>query len=120
MPSIDRPLAGDVLVFDLAAERDRTADATVLERSRRNARTLIKDGPLRVTLVVLAAGGELAEHHADGPITIQVLDGAIRFSADGSDHELEAGTLLSAGPGLRHRVASEHGGVFLLTVAQPH
>lgn len=119
MPSIDRPLSGDVLVFDLTAEGGRAADPAVLERNGRNARTLIKDGPLRVTLVALAAAGELAEHHADGPITIHVIDGAVRFTADGHEHELRSGSLLSAGPGVRHRVTSESGGTFLLTVAQP-
>lgn len=116
---IDRPLSGDVLVFDLAAERGHAADPAVLGRNGRNARTLVKDGPLRVTLVALGAGGELAEHHADGPITIQVIDGVIRFTADGHDHELRPGSLLSAGPGLRHRVTSETGGSFLLTVTHP-
>lgn len=47
MSSIDRPLSGDVLRFDLAAERGRVKDPTPLERHGRNARTLLKEGPLR-------------------------------------------------------------------------
>ena len=119
MPSIDRPLSGPVLLFDLAAERAHAADPAVLERNGRNARTLVKDGPLRVTLVSLGVRGELAEHHADGPITIQVIDGSIRFTADGHEHDLRPGSLLAAGPGVRHRVTSETGGSFVLTVTHP-
>ena len=117
MPSIQRPLSGDVLVFDLASERQQSADRDILERSGRNARTLIKDGALRVTLVVLAPGGELAEHHAEGPITIQPIDGRIRFMVQGATHEIGPGEMLSAGAGIRHTVSSEDGAAFLLTVA---
>lgn len=119
MPSIERPLSGDVLVFDLEDERERAADPILLERSGRNARTLLKSGPLRVTLVVVAARGEIAEHQAEGPITVQPVQGAVRFSALGRDYDLRPGQVLSVGPGVRHRVTSEEGGAFLLTVAHP-
>ena len=116
MPSIDRPLSGDVLVFDLGAERERAADPALIGRSGRNARTLLKDGPLRVTLVVLGPGGELADHEAAGPITVQVLDGRIRFVWGHEEQDLGPGQLLAAGPGVRHRVTSADGATFLLTV----
>lgn len=119
MPSIERPLSGDVLVFDLDEERERAADPDLIDRSGRNARTLLKNGPLRVTLVVLGSGGELAEHEAAGPITVQVVEGRIRFSAGDEKHDLAPGQLLAVGPGIRHRVTSDHGATFLLTVSHP-
>lgn len=119
MPSIQRPLSGDILVFDIAEERERAADPELMERSGRNARTLLKSGPLRVTLVVLSPGGELAEHEAAGPITVQVVEGRIRFRTSDEEHDLGPGQLLSAGPGIRHHVSSEDGASFLLTVSQP-
>ena len=119
MTAMERPLAGDVLVFDLEEERKRTADPTLLARSGRNARTLLKNGPLRVTLVVVAGGGEIAEHQAEGPITVQVVQGGIRFLVGDHDYELGPGEVLSVGPGVRHRVVSDGGGTFLLTVVQP-
>ena len=117
MPSIQRPLSGDVLVLDLSTETDETRDETLLGRNGRNARTLLKSGPLRVTLIVLAPGGAIAEHHAEGPITIQPLEGQLRFRAEGRDHDIGPDTLLSAGPGVRHEVTSEGGATFLLTVS---
>ena len=119
MSAIDRPLSGDVLLFDLDEEQRRAEDPDALERSGRSARTLLKDGPLRATLIVLAPGGELAEHHAEGPITVQPLRGRILFRAGGEEHELEPGQLLSAGPGVPHSVHSEEGGAFLLTLTHP-
>ena len=116
MPSIQRPLSGDAMIFNLNDERTQTAAAEAIEKHGRAARTLLKDGPLRVTLIVLGPGGAMAEHEAPGPITVQPLQGSIRFTIAGTAHDLKAGDLLSAGAGVRHSVSSENGGSFLLTV----
>lgn len=115
MPSIQRPLSADALLLELRDELAVTRAS--LTPHGRSARTLIKDGPLRVTLIVLGPEGNVAEHAADGPITVQVLEGAVRFTVEGRDHELVQGQLLAVGPGVRHSVSSAQGGSFLLTVA---
>jgi quercetin dioxygenase-like cupin family protein len=117
MPSIQRQLSGEILVFEIDEERERASDPDVLLRSGRNARTLLKMGSLRVTLVVLEAGGELAEHEAAGPITVQVVRGRIQFTAEEERHDIGPGQLLAAGSGVRHSVASAEGAAFLLTVS---
>lgn len=119
MSSIRRPLAGDILVFHLDDETEKTRNLDILARSGRSARTLFKQGTLRATLVVLAAGGELEEHSAPGPISVQPLQGHLRFSASGEPHELGVGDILTAGPNVRHSVSSEDGAIFLLTVSHP-
>ena len=78
MPPDKRPLSSNVLSFNLGEERVRVNDRALLERNGRNARTLVKNGPLRVTLVLLQNGGKIAPHRAAGPITVQVLDGEIQ------------------------------------------
>jgi quercetin dioxygenase-like cupin family protein len=117
MPSIQRPLSGDILVFSIDQEHEHAADPDLLSRSGRNARTLLKMGSLRVTLVVLGPGGELAAHEAAGPITVQVVHGRIRFMAGRAQHDIGPGQLLAAGPGVRHSVTSTDGAAFLLTVS---
>jgi quercetin dioxygenase-like cupin family protein len=119
MSSIDRPLSGAALRFTLSEERARVDDPELLKRNGRNARTLVKEGPLRVTLVKVAAGGRIAPHLTDGPITIHVLDGEIRFRAADKEHALGAGDLLVVDGGVEHSVESAAGGTFLLTVVQP-
>jgi len=116
MSSIKRALSGDVLVLDLQEERNETL--ATAERGGRHARTLLKSGPLRVTQVVIAPGGEVAEHQADGAITVQPLEGRLHFTANGEVHDLGPGQLLSAAPGVRHSVSSTGGSTFLLTVVQ--
>jgi quercetin dioxygenase-like cupin family protein len=119
MPSIDRALSGQPLQFHLPSERERITASERQEAHGRSGRTLVKDGPLRVNLVALGPGEAMAEHHAPGPITVQVLEGTIRFTAEGADHDLRAGDLLALGAGTPHTVTSEDGGVFLLTLALP-
>jgi quercetin dioxygenase-like cupin family protein len=116
MSSIDRPLSGDVLRFHLEEERTRVNDPPLLEGHGRNARTLAKVGPLRVTLVMVGAGGHMATHRSDGPISVQVLDGDIRFRLAGGEQRLVAGDLLILNAGVEHEVHSDGGGTFLLTL----
>jgi quercetin dioxygenase-like cupin family protein len=116
MTSFDRPLADSAMVFDLDTEIE-TAISRSPQSASRTARTLLKDGPLRVTLIVLRGGGEIAEHSADGPITIHVLRGAMRLTVGDTVHTLRAGQFVSAGAGVRHAVAAGEDAVFLLTVA---
>jgi quercetin dioxygenase-like cupin family protein len=117
MPSIQRPLAGKTLIFDLDEERTRTKD---LVHEGRSARTLVKDGRLRVTIVHLAAGGSIPEHQAPGPITIQTLDGTVTVGAGNADHALAPGRLLVIEQRIPHSVRSVSGGTFLLTLVHPN
>lgn len=119
MPSIDRPLSGDALLFDLEEEREKASEPSILERSGRNARTLVKSGPLRVVLVALAPGGGMAEHQSEGPITVQPVKGRIRLVAGDREFDLQPGEILSLDGGISHHVTSEDGGAFLLTVVHP-
>lgn len=118
MSSIDRPLAGKALHFRLSdGHRSQLIDEALLAKGGRSARTLVKEGSLRVTVVALAAGGILTEHQADGPITVHVLAGTIRFLVGGDEWTLGPGDLLSLAARVPHAVESAEGAEFLLTVA---
>ena len=115
MSPVSRPLDGSTLEFRLDDEI-RTVHEQLLAGSR-TARTLFKMGPLRATLVGMAAGGELARHKSDGPITVHVLEGSVEFEVGSVTHELTAGSLMALDGGVEHDVRSREGGVFLLTLA---
>src|SRR4051812_18754887 len=68
MSPIQHPINGPAVLFDVGEELDIVHEELV--KSSRTARTLVKNGSLRSTLIGLAAGGELATHSADGPITV--------------------------------------------------
>ena len=117
MPSIERALGGDALFFHLSDELAATQNADLLARSGRTARTLVKDQSLRVSVHLLAPGSRIQEHHADGPITVQVLRGALVMHAAGRSFEMREGDLLALDAGVVHHVDTSDGAAFLLTVS---
>lgn len=104
-----------MLAFRLEDEMRTVRDQ--LASGSRSARTLIKNGPLRATLIGLAPGGAMATHMADGPITLHVLDGTVELEVEGRIWELPAGSLAALERALDHSVRAPQGGVFLLTVS---
>ena len=112
---IQRPVSGTALSFSLRDEVRIVREQ--LETTTRTARTLVRNGPLRATVMALAPGGELASHSAGGPITVQVLEGEIEFEAEGTTWPLPAGSFFALDAGIVHGVRAPAGGVFLLTVA---
>lgn len=115
MSSLHRTIEGDAVVRHLTQDQ-REIDQALLAKHGRSARTLVKEGPLRLTLIAIARGGELPEHDADGPISVHVIDGEIHFSAAGSAYSLGVGDVMVLAAGVRHSARSEKGGTFLLTV----
>lgn len=116
MTPVDRDLSGDVLGFNLDAEM-RTAREELMAGTARIARTLVKQDPLRLTLVGLGPGAIIRPHQADAPITIHVLEGEILLEAGGEIHRLSHGSLAALDSGVRHAVSAPEGAFFLLTLA---
>jgi quercetin dioxygenase-like cupin family protein len=115
MSPVKHPVSGPELIFSLSEEM------ALLKHELRNApartaKTLVKEGPVTLTLIGVNAGGSLHAHKADGPITVQVLEGEVEFAVGETTRALPAGTLLALGAGITHAVHSAHGGIFLLTV----
>lgn len=110
-----RVLDGDVLVHHLTAD-ELMLDPELLARHGRTARTLVKDGPLRLTMMGMAPAGLLPSHRTDAPVTIHVLEGEVTFSALGREYPLASGDVLVLAPGVEHSARSKLGGRFLLTV----
>jgi len=115
MSSFDRPIDGKAFVRHLKQD-EKLIDRALVERHGRSSRTLVKEGPLRLTLVELGPGGELAPHRAPGPATMHVLEGTVVFTALGQEYPVAAGEILVMEGGVEHSGRSASGGVFLLTV----
>lgn len=115
MSPVKHPVSGPSLQFKLE-EEIRALEKNLSSHPSRSAKTLVKEGPLRITLVSVNPGGELHPHSSPGPISIQVLEGEIEFQVEGGSWKLPRGTLFTLGAGVTHSVRSPKGGVFLLTV----
>ncbi len=112
-----RAISGNIIVQHLGPDA-MMIDQDLLAKHGRSARTLVKEGPLRLTLMGLARGGFLPAHSTDNPVSIQVLDGAVTFYALDDTYALRAGDVLIFAAGVEHAARSVDGATFLLTVAQ--
>jgi quercetin dioxygenase-like cupin family protein len=115
MSSMHRNISGEVLVQHLDQDA-LTIDADLLAQRGRSARTLVKDGPLRLTLMALAPDGRLPAHTTDARVTIHVVQGDVTFLAIDREYALVSGDVLVFAAGVEHAARSKSGAVFLLTV----
>jgi quercetin dioxygenase-like cupin family protein len=115
MSSLDRIISGEALVRHLPRD-EQTIDQSIVARHGRSARTLVKEGLLRLTIMALAPDGDLPAHKTDGPVSIHVLEGEVLFEALGQKYPLSVGDLLVLAAGVEHSASSVPGCVFLLTV----
>lgn len=120
MSPVSRPLTGPHLTFDLARHlRELRADEAY-RRSGRAGRTLAKQGPLRLTLVALAEGVEVETHLAETPLTLQPLEGRIRYRIGEETFELGPGEVLYFGPGHAQDIRALGETALLLTITADH
>lgn len=85
----------------------------------RAAKTLVKEGPLRITLVALRKGATLEEHQIAGPVSIHALAGTLRLSTRQEAVDLATGELLALDAGVAHAAEALDDCVLLITVAMP-
>lgn len=117
MSSMHRTIEGEVLVHHLTQD-ELIIDRVLLAQRGRTARTIVKEGPLRLVLMAISAGGDLPPHSTDEPVTVHVTDGEVVFHALGNDYRLVKGDVLVFAGGVEHSAVSESGCVFLLTVVR--
>lgn len=108
----------NVLGHFTLSEELKTFDPSATSSGRR-AETLIKTDNLRVILVTMNSGAELAEHDAPGPITIHALAGRFAVDVEGHVNDLNTGSLLAIKARVRHSVRAVEDGTFLLTIGWP-
>ena len=116
MSSLDRPLTGAHLTFDLAETVSELRGHEKYAKTGRLGRTLVKEGDLRLTMTVLAEGAEVETHHAAEPMTLQVLDGRLHYQVGDEKFELEAGQFLFFGPGQAQDIRALEDTALLLTI----
>ncbi len=109
----------DALVeFDLSQEIAE-AEQKKPWQSGRFAKTLFKKHDFRLVLMALEKSAQLKEHHADGTLSVQVLHGHIRFTAQARSHDLKPGGLLTLAASIKHGVEALEDSAFLLTISWP-
>ena len=110
-----RTIEGEVLINHLTHD-EWMIDQEILAKHGRTARTIVKEGPLRLTVMALGPGGFLPVHDTTGPLSIHALEGEVVFKALDEEYPLTAGDVLVLATGVAHSATSKTGCKFLLTV----
>jgi quercetin dioxygenase-like cupin family protein len=84
-----------------------------------HSKLLFKADDLRLVLITMETGARIKEHHADGSISIHVLEGALRIHVEAQAQDLHAGQILTLAPGIKHDVEARADSAFLLTISWP-
>jgi len=116
MSPLTRSLAGEQLFFDLADQIADLRNDDAYTRSGRVGRTLVKSGPLRLTLTVMADGVDVGTHQAETPMTLHVLEGGLRYKVGDQEFALGQGELLFFGPGHARDIKASGDTALLLTI----
>lgn len=123
MPASDRlrvhpeeRLAASVKLVDLAATADALRKEPHPSVSGHRQIAVFRHGPVTLVSFIFEPEGYLKEHRTDGTVTIQVLAGHLRVTAEGQTHELTAGRLLALAPNVPHTVQAATASEMLLTV----
>lgn len=114
---VDRLDNGTLHVFGLQSFVSALREEPEYASNGRNGLSLVKMPGLRVVLEVLRSGAELAEHRAPGPITVQLLEGEVRFRAGEEVFRIRQGEILALPAGRPHAVEAVRDAAFLITIA---
>jgi quercetin dioxygenase-like cupin family protein len=112
-----RNLDEPVRDLDLGSESEGIWDQVDQVNAGHTARTLVKQGKLRIVLMALKKGARIPEHTADGESAFQVLSGRIAIDAEGERHELEEGQLMGLTSLIPHDLEAIEDSCVLLTVS---
>lgn len=116
MSPMSRALTGPNLTFDLESQIAQLRADETYARTGRVGRTLVKEGAFRLTLVVLAAGVEVGTHHAESPLTLQAVEGRLRYRVDSEYFEIGENEVLFFGPGHAQDIAALEDTALLITI----
>ena|SRR5436190_3980830 len=115
-PEGRRPIDAALVEIDLPVFVKQIKEESSWKDGHRNAITVFKTTGLRIVLIALHEGAEMAKHTADGIISIQVLEGQMQFTTDRQSVELSKGQLLALHERLPHSVLAIKETIFLLTL----
>ena len=114
-------LAEGVIRHNIGKEVEELKEAPSWQReSGRSSETLVKYNEFRIVLVRMKPGSYMSHHKAEGPISIQAIQGKIRVHLpEDRTEDLKPGDLLTLERCLEHDVEALDESAFLLTIAWP-
>jgi quercetin dioxygenase-like cupin family protein len=115
-PDGKRAINAALVTIDLSSYMSQIKEETSWKDGKRNAITVFKTNGLRMVLIALHEGSEMARHTADGIISIQLPEGKIQFHTDQQSVELDNGRMLALREQIPHCVTTLQETISLLTL----
>lgn len=115
-PEGQRTMDAPMLTIDLSRFIAQIRNEKAWKDNDRNAITIFKSILVRIVLIALHKGAEMAKHTANGIISIQILEGQMRLTTDEQKIDLCRGQMLVLHEGIEHSVYATEETVFLLTL----
>jgi quercetin dioxygenase-like cupin family protein len=113
-------LAGAALQFHLKDELEKLRKQESWQRSTgRSSRTLAKYPDFHIVLVLMKPGSKMNEHHVDGRVSLQLIQGKARVHLPDQNVEISAGDLLALEYGVLHHVEALEESAFLISISWP-
>lgn len=108
--------AGDSHLFDLREALEKLRSEPHEGKGGHRQITLYHRSPVAQVLFAFEPGGRLDEHSTNGLVTIHALEGRLHVTADGEEHDLTPGRVLTLNPKIEHDVRATERSAMLLTV----
>ena len=112
----DHLLDAPLVSINIPAFIEQIKQEATWKQSDRNTITVFKTNGMRIVLIALHQGAEMAKHTADGIISLQVLEGLLKFTTDIKSVELSKGQMLALHERIPHSVVAMQETIFLLTL----
>ena len=117
-PDADRPLDAEMLKFDLNSVTARIKKEDDWQKDDHNAITLMKSEKMRIVLIAMHAGSEIKMHKSEGPISVHILEGKLKFKTEKESVILSKGELLTLHENISHSLSAIDETSFLLTLVK--
>jgi len=115
-PEGDRLLDASLVTMDLNQFIEQLKNESTWKESDRNSITIFKSDTVTIVLMGLHENAELKTHTANGIISLQVLDGQLKFITEEQTVELQKGMMLALHKKIPHSVIALKETFCVLTV----
>ena len=115
----ERGLDAPLHTFSVQGALEQLRKESAWEPGDRNAVTLVKTERVRVVLIGMKKWTSLLEHRVEGPMTLYVIEGSIKFTVGTHYCTLKRSGLVSLDKSIPHDVEALEESAFLLPILQP-
>jgi len=114
-PDGDRVLDGTYVFVDIPSYIRQIREEKAWEKSDRNGITVFKSDSITTVITVLQKGSAMRDSQTDEFLSVQVLDGNVRFSTPEGDIDAVKNQLITFHPQVKHSIEALSESIILLT-----